>query len=209
MIELSHNELVHKALELDGNPEKVGEFYDGWAKDYKADTDHIRYEGPATIAELLVKHVDPNASIVDAGCGTGFVGQELSKRKYYNVYGFDLSREMAKIARETHCYNEVIGGVDIMEAIGMYADEVFDAAVSVGVFTLGHVPPEALNVLVDLVFPGGIVIVSIRDLYNERTNIGQIIDNLVENEKVEVLERIVGAPYSIDGAADYWIFKKN
>jgi SAM-dependent methyltransferase len=44
-----------------------------------------------------------------------------------------------------------------------FADGSFSAAVSVGVFTTNHAPPEALDELVRVVEPDGWVIFSVRD----------------------------------------------
>ena len=48
------------------------------------------------------------------------------------------------------------------EPLGFGSDS-FSAAVSVGVFTTNHAPPEALDELVRVVEPGGWVIFSVRD----------------------------------------------
>ena len=43
---------------------------------------------------------NPEAKIVDFGCGTGLMGIELKKRGFNNIYGLDGSQDMLNIAKE-------------------------------------------------------------------------------------------------------------
>ncbi len=75
--------------------------------------------------------------------------------------GIDISERMLDKAREKDAYRELHHMV-LGEPLG-FDDGSFSAAVSVGVFTTNHAPPEALDELVRVVEAGGWVIFSVRD----------------------------------------------
>jgi protein involved in polysaccharide export with SLBB domain len=76
-----------------------------------------------------------------------------------------------------------------------------DVAVSAGVFTPGHVPATALGQLVTLVRAGGAVIVSTRHQYVIDVGFDQEVVREVEAGRVDLLEHVPSAPYSIDDTA--------
>ena len=206
---ISDNEAIDAALHLDGDPEKVREFYAEWAQDYDRDVGDARYNGPAIAAQLLHQHVDDKATqLLDAGCGTGQVGRELHALGYRVIDGFDLSAEMAELAGATGVYRRVAGDIDMMRALDDFPYSEYDALLSIGVFTLGHVPPEALAVLVQLLRPGGLLLVSTRSHYYDQTEFQQQVDALLEQGQLTQLQVIWNAPYNHDGDAHYWVFRK-
>ena len=50
---------------------------------------------------ILKKQIKLNkkAKILDAGCGTGLVAEELNKLNYNNLIGLDNSKEMLRLAK--------------------------------------------------------------------------------------------------------------
>ena len=57
----------------------------------------IGYVGHSITTELLLKYVDNfKAKILDAGCGTGLVGEILHEKKYKNIVGIDFSQPNAR-----------------------------------------------------------------------------------------------------------------
>ncbi len=205
---ISENDAIDAALRLDGDPRNVREYYETWAEDYEADVDSAGYSGPAIAARLLPRYVPADAArLLDAGCGTGLVGRELAALGYPHIDGFDLSESMARRARETGGYREVRGGIDIMRAADIYPAD-YDAVLSIGVFTLGHVPAEAFEVLLELARPGGILLLSTRTHYYEETDFGGLVERLCAAAAIELLQCLRDAPYNRDGDAHYWIFRK-
>ena len=206
---ISNNEAIDAALHLDGDPETISAFYRDWAENYNIDTASSDYTGPKIAARLFESHVpDKTMSILDAGCGTGFVGIELAALGYRLIDGFDLSEPMAQQAIATGAYETVLGDIDMMKAGEHYAAASYDAVLSVGVFTLGHVPPEALDVLLALTRPGGILLVSTRTHYYEDTDFQQVVDRLVADSAASLLQVLKDAPYNNGGDAHYWVLKK-
>ena len=206
----SDHEIINEALNLDGDPDKVRRFYDRWAGDYDSDVGGHDYAGPRVAAELLDRHFGLLAPkdraglvVLDAGCGTGLAGTELHALGYRHIQGYDLSPQMAARAEATGHYDQVIGDVDMMRAEDHYDAGAFDAITCVGVFTLGHVPPEALHVLVRLLRPGGLVVVSTRTEYFDETDYAQVAADMIGSGAMRLVEAIESAHY-VDGSKSHF-----
>jgi predicted TPR repeat methyltransferase len=206
---ISDNEAIDAALHLDGDPDRVRGYYDDWASDYDGDVAGAGYRAPQICARLL-RQFRPDTAIrlLDAGCGTGLVGVELNRLGYCSVDGFDLSESMAERARCNGCYGEVRGAVDMMQAAQVYVGQDYDAVLSAGVFTLGHVPPEALFELLALSRLGGLLIVSTRSQYYDATGFQQILDELLRDSRIRILRQVRNALYNHDGDGHYWVLEK-
>jgi len=144
------------------NDEELASRYDEWAQDYEGDVLSLGYTIPAVAAGFVGRHVPPaTGSVLDAGAGTGLFGGILRVLGYEDLVGIDISERMLARAEEKGAY----GALHRM-ALGeplRFDSGSFAAAVSVGVFTTNHAPPEALDELVRVVEPGGWVIFSVRD----------------------------------------------
>lgn len=206
---ISDNEGIDAALQLDGDPRNVKQYYADWARRYNLDVGSAEYSGPRVAVDLLQQYLKGEGlRLLDAGCGTGLVGVELRAHGYRCIDGFDLSPEMAEQARATGAYIRVVGDIDIMRSANDYADSGYDALLCVGVFTLGHVPPEALSELLAHVRDEGILLVSTRSHYYDRTGFQACVDDLLAAGRIEQLQVIWNAPYNHDGDAHYWVFRK-
>jgi predicted TPR repeat methyltransferase len=206
---ISTNEVIDAALHLDGDPQKVKQFYADWAQQYNQDVNSAEYSGPVIAAKLLNQHLsDKKARILDAGCGTGLVGVELQRLDYIHLDGFDLSLEMAELATASGAYRQVTGNIDMMRAVEDFPQREYDALLSIGVFTLGHVPPQALEVLVKLVRRDGLLVISTRNRYFEQTDFQGCLDALLSGGQLSQLQVIWDAPYNHNGDAHYWVFRK-
>lgn len=82
------------------------------------------------IADSLIQQVLQNITagkILDAGCGTGYVAQQLKHNNQYHVTALDLSENMLNQAEMNHSAHDYVQG-DI-EALP-FEDETFDCVVS-------------------------------------------------------------------------------
>ena len=207
---ISDNAAIDAALRLDGDPQNVRQYYDEWARSYDRDVGASEYSAPRIAARLLQQHLPgPDCRVLDAGCGTGLVGVELRAQGYGPIDGFDLSPEMAEKSIATGAYRDVAGDIDMMSAPRDYPGSNYDAVLSVGVFTLGHVPPQALGVLLGLLHAGGILLVSTRSHYYDRTDFQHEVDQLLAAGEMSQLQVVRDAPYNHDGQAHYWVFRKS
>ncbi|MDJ0778918.1 MAG: class I SAM-dependent methyltransferase [Gammaproteobacteria bacterium] len=206
---LSSNPQIDGALKLDGDPQNVSKYYRDWADTYDRDTAASAYSGPRIAADLLARHVSARQlTLLDAGCGTGQVGVALQPLGFERVDGFDLSEPMAERARATGAYREVLGDIDMMRARETYADASYDGVLSVGVFTLGHVPPEALRVLAAIVRPRGWLLVSVRTHYYDESDFASVLQAETDAGRIEVVEALMDAPYNHDGNGHYWLLRR-
>ena len=145
--------------------EDLAERYDEWAKDYDVDLQQeFGWIGPRKATEMIRKYVPTDARILDAGVGTGLVGQDLWEMGYRNLIAIDLSQGMLDEARKKGVYQElrqmIMGGeLD-------FPTNSVGAVASVGVFTLGHAPASSLDDLVRITEPGGYIVFTLRpDVY--------------------------------------------
>ncbi len=141
-----------------GTPEVLAERYDELATTYDEalDTDI----SPRRAAEVLARHCPGDGKILDAGCGTGRVGQVLRELGYQDLEGIDISHGMLDEARKKGCYVG-LHQQDLAQPLG-YSDGAFDAVISVGVFVRGHAPSSSLDELVRVTKPSGHVVFTLR-----------------------------------------------
>ena len=143
------------------NNRELASSYDEWAEDYEDDMLSLGYAIPAVAAGFVGRYVPFGGTVLDAGSGTGLFGSILRVLGYEDLVGIDISERMLEKAREKDAYRGLHRMV-LGESLGFDAAS-FSAAVCVGVFTMNHAPPEALDELVWVVEPDGWVIFSVRD----------------------------------------------
>ena len=140
--------------------QELAKNYDDWASDYDADMQSTGYIHPAIIVSLVARYVsDPAAAILDAGVGTGTLGQLLSILGYTNLLGVDMSEGMLTKARIRNIYTDLRQGI-LGEKLD-FKTAVMDCFVSTGTFTTGHAPASAFDELVRIVKPGGHLIFTV------------------------------------------------
>jgi len=150
----------------------------------------------------------PDVSVLDVGCGTGLVGQELAATGYRTIDGIDLSPEMIEIARSRNVYRSLTAGVDITQAMPAGFRRIADIVTVAGVFTVGHVPPEALPNVLEMARPGGFLIVSVRDAYYDTTNFQQVSDDMIAAGGATLVHWLDDAPYTMDSTAHYGVYQR-
>ena len=128
--------------------------YDDWAASYDIDMQGIGYIHPAIITGLVSRYIlRHNAAILDAGVGTGTIGQLLDIMGFSNLLGLDMSEAMLARANARKIYQELKLCV-LGEALAFETASI-DAIVSTGTFTTGHAPASAFDELVRITKSGG------------------------------------------------------
>jgi predicted TPR repeat methyltransferase len=145
------------------SPEELLEAYSEWAEEYDEDLENnYGYVAPKVTARALARVLeDKNARILDAGAGTGLVGEILKNMGYKNMDALDFSAEMLEEAGKKGVYDELLH-VDLSEPLDM-KDDSYDAVICVGTFTYGHVEPSALEELIRITRPGGYICFTVRE----------------------------------------------
>jgi len=134
--------------------------YDAWAASYDADMLSVGYAHPAVICGLVSRHVpDAATPILDAGVGTGNIGQLLNILGYGNLHGLDMSQGMLERAKARGVYRSLSRGV-LGEALDFKAD-TFGCIISTGTFTTGHAPASGFDELSRITKPGGHLIFTV------------------------------------------------
>ena len=143
--------------------EELAQAYRDWAGDYDKDTlDKMGYVGPHVAAAMLDYHLDSKVCrVLDAGCGTGLVGEYLNDMGYQNVDAMDFSNDMLDEAERKGVYRQLFQE-DLNQDLNI-PDDSYDATICVGTFTYAHVGPHAFDELIRVTRPGGHICFTIRD----------------------------------------------
>ena len=178
------------------NNEQIEERYDQWANEYDEDlADDFGYVMPRMAAEIFERFVAKEARVLDAGAGTGLVGVELNRLGYINLEAMDISRGMLEVAGAKNVYGALHQKV-MGEPLG-FATDSYDAAIGVGVLTLGHAPASSLDELVRVTKPGGVIAFTLRPDVYRQNGFREKQDELAAEGKwelVDVTEEFRGMP---------------
>ena len=92
--------------------------------------------------------------IMDAGAGTGFIGEYLKQQGYTNVDGLDISQEMLDIAKEKNVYKKLICAPLSEKKISEVPTGEYHVLLSAGTIVYGQVEAGALEEIARMVKPG-------------------------------------------------------
>jgi predicted TPR repeat methyltransferase len=173
----------------------VADLYNKWAATYDAEMAAAGYRHPSIALALLARHLPRGAApLLDAGAGTGLIGQWLQIMGYPQVEALDISEGMLAVAKTKNCYCA-------FHVLGLggplpFADGQFAGIVSTGVFTSGHVGAEGLEELIRSCASGGVIVLTVKGALWD----GGFAAHVAANKRVRVVE--VTDPYvSMPGEA--------
>ncbi|RSL63354.1 hypothetical protein CEP53_004433 [Fusarium sp. AF-6] len=163
--------------------------YESWAESYNEDIGKEDYTAPEIASDYVAKHVGPqkitSATILDAGCGTGLVGQHLTKRGVTHLDGIDLSPGMLQVARQTGVYRS-LNVADLSQTLEI-PSQSYDVVVCVGTLTQGHVGPGAFDEFLRVVKPGGFIVATVRESVWQKNGYEEKVKALDKEGQVKVL----------------------
>ncbi len=147
--------------------------FDGQAAEYdQRDTYYYSQNGKISCRDIAerIKGV-PYETLLDVGCGTGFLIDLMAKRKPAKYCGVDLSDEMIRVAKGKAIPGAefVVGSADKLP----YPDETFDIVTCSQSFHHYPYPEKAMREALRVLKPGGLYILSDTGL----GGIGGWIDN--------------------------------
>jgi predicted TPR repeat methyltransferase len=181
---------LHKAS-LDANNDKKI-IYNQWANTYEEYVKNLNYLGPKNVAENFRDYISTfnnnNFKILDFGCGTGLLGQEIHNNlighSHFEIDGIDISENMIQKCRQKNIYRNII-------EINLLHDNLpphyeYDYIVSSGVFLEGHVSFNVINKLLENLKPFGTLFITVRETFkNEQINEYQ--EFILQNPRLEFL----------------------
>lgn len=142
---------LDEAYQING-PEDARKMYGDWAKTHDETFGAAwGYIAPREIAAILRGDVPASAEILDIGAGTGLVAEHLQGM---TVDALDITPEMLEVSRDKGLYRRLTLG-DLTGKLPI-ADSSYDAIVSCGTFTHGHVGPECFPELLRITRPGAV-----------------------------------------------------
>ena len=168
------------------NDNRLTEVYRDWAKKYDYDNDHVlgTVSQPKSVNLLSTRLKDKTAKIIDVGCGTGLVGENLKAKDFIYFDGIDISEDMLSIAKSRGYRNLFLGSLNKQLPL---LDNAYDASMCVGVFTHGHVSSDGFNELCRIVKPGGYVCFTINEGVFEKYGFKKMIVEFQSNKIWEVI----------------------
>lgn len=168
-------------------PEDLARVYDIWAATYDADMAVAGYRHPSIGLALLARHLPRGAiPVLDAGAGTGLVGEWLGIVGYPHVEALDISPGMLEVASRKGVY-KVLHNL-ALDGVLPFQDAAFAGIISTGVFTTGHVGAGALDELIRICRPQGIIVLTVKQTLWS-ADLSKKIAQLAASGKVAVAEQ--------------------
>lgn len=145
-------------------PEDNRRLYAEWADSYDSSfAQENDYRLPQIVAMILSEVYEGAGPVLDVGAGTGLIADHLLGS--FTIDALDISREMLAVALEKGRYRDAIEG-DLTATLPIAAGR-YDAVVSSGTFTHGHVGPDALDELLRVAKSGAIFVLSVNATHFE------------------------------------------
>jgi ubiquinone/menaquinone biosynthesis C-methylase UbiE len=186
------------------NNQELAQRYNQWAKDYERDlTETFGRPSREPIVDLMLKYVSKSTKILDAGAGTGTMGQWLHEEGYRNLVGIDISEGMLAEAEKKKVYTELRPMV-LGEPLD-FPTAAFDAVTACGVFTYGHAPSSSFDELIRITKPQGYIIFTLRPDFYESSDFKDKMAHLEAADKWQLIE--LGEKYHAEskGGSDIYL----
>jgi predicted TPR repeat methyltransferase len=155
--------------------------YDEWSEDYDSDLlGELGYISPDVAARALAAElVQRDIEIIDYGCGTGLVGEALSRQGFKIIDGLDISEGMLAQAVGKQVYRHLSHG-DLTAKTSL-DDASYDAALCIGSMGAGHVGAEHVPELLRAIKPGGLFIIIINSQYYESEGFDEAVKQMQDD----------------------------
>ena len=151
-------------------PEDNKQLYAKWATTYESDFVATQgYQHPKIIAELFHNQIPEVKKVIDIGTGTGLVGKYLHElRPNVTIDGIDISPEMLAEAAKKSVYRNLYER-DLTNTVSG-TDAPYDALITIGTFTHGHLGIEVIDNLFHLVSKVGYFVIAINEKFFHEHN---------------------------------------
>lgn len=189
------NELLEIAYSVE-TPDDSRNLYRRWASTY--DEGFIEATGYVYHENVVHAFVDAGGAaggaIADVGCGTGVVGVALGDLGVENVDGLDISPEMLEVARRKQSVHGKPAYRNLIEAdltAGVpVEDDTYHGIISTGVFTHGHLGPDALGEIIRIAAPTALCAIGINEHFYEEHRFDAWFANAAKTGKINTPELV-------------------
>lgn len=174
----------------------VVERYTQFAPVYNQSVNDWGYQCYRTSANALQHYVPADQPVLDAGCGTGLVGEALAALGYSDLTGIDISQDMLEQAEALGYYRQV-QLQDLSQTPYPFADNSFAAVTCVGVFSLIADPTTVLHEFCRLTRPQGYLVFTQQEVLFEQYGYAAILRGFEERGELRcesVSEPVVYLP---------------
>jgi predicted TPR repeat methyltransferase len=168
-------------------PQKIAEIYDRWSDTYDDYMETVGYRHPAICVSLFARRVPASDDpMLDAGVGTGLIGEMMRLIGYDRIDGIDISAGMLEKARAKDIYAG-LHLADMTKELDLPQDH-YRGIISCGVFTTGHVGSEGVLPLLAVCRPGGHIVTTIKTGGLWEDDIRPALDRLQTEGVLRVIE---------------------
>ena len=189
------NELVEIAYSVE-TPDDSRNLYRRWASTY--DEDFVDASGYVYHDNVVHAFLDAGGAaggvIADVGSGTGVVGVALGNLGVGNIDGLDISPEMIEVAHAKQTVHGTPAYRNLIEAdltVGVpVEDDTYHGIISTGVFTHGHLGPDALGEIVRIAAPTALCAIGINEHFYEEHRFDGWFADAAKSGKINVPELI-------------------
>lgn len=158
--------------------------YGVWAQHYEKDLlINDGYQAPDRALDVMLRFVPQDARILDAGCGTGYVGKLLHEAGYQNLVGGDYAEGMLEVATGKGVYGS-LDRIDLSTTLP-YDNNSFDCVVTVGIPMI--IPGTCMQEFTRIVRPGGKIVYSSGETQFTKAGFDTVIATLTDEGKLDDL----------------------
>ena len=207
------NESLHnESLKITTNKNVI---YNKWAESYDNYVISKKYTGPNELVTVLCNIIpyrdleNNKINILDFGCGTGLVGEEIRKRMMIVCLdGIDISEKMIIKCSNKNCYNKIFN-IDISKnKLKTEYINKYNFIVSSGVFLEGHAPFSIIPDLIIYLKQYGYLLITIRESYSKDNNNNKDFKLYLTNNSNLSLKQIMRINYLENVDCELYILQK-
>ena len=181
---------------------RTEKFWDRIAKRWDAGGNKLDEES-ATLVEKTRKHLNPRDIVLDYGCGTGTIANEIAA-DVSEIHGSDISSGMIEVAKRTASERNIENINYARSTIfdEQYQNEKFDVITAFNILHLVEDLPKVIMRINELLKPGGIFISTTPCLGEDGSFLGFILSLLSKTglvPKISMLKTSVLEDFVIGG----------